>query len=215
MKDQFLFNVRNPLLHNHKVHGKYVLPGLAYIDLLYQIFRGYGYDYRGIELRDVTMYVPLIVGKADNVLVTIDSTKTVNDGWRITIEGESPDAGSLTGERTRYVTAQIRTRALVEFAESIQEHRIRDLATSTCDLQEFYDICRERGVEHSGIMKAQGTQYVFDGETYLCCSVNECSSEIADAIMFHPASHIFRVVLCVKITATKVLDENSIVFHAS
>ena len=65
MQDQFLISINHPILKNHKVYGQALLPGLAYIDMLYQFFRENGHDYTELELRNLSIYNPLIeIGRA-------------------------------------------------------------------------------------------------------------------------------------------------------
>ncbi len=43
MQEQLLINNQHPVLKHHKAYGKELLPGLAYIDLIYQTFRENGF----------------------------------------------------------------------------------------------------------------------------------------------------------------------------
>ena len=75
MKDQFIISINDPILKNHKAYGQELLPGLAYIDLLYQFFRERCYDYKELELRKVSIYQPLIVGEDYVVRLFVQSSE--------------------------------------------------------------------------------------------------------------------------------------------
>ena len=61
------------LLSNHKAYGQELLPGLAWIDLLYQWFRDGGYSYEQLELKNLSIYRPLIVSKEAPVHLQIEA----------------------------------------------------------------------------------------------------------------------------------------------
>ena len=75
MKDQLLINIHHPILGDHRVYGQALLPGLAYIDLLYQFFREQGFDYTRLELQHLSIYHPLIVTDESAVLLDIICTE--------------------------------------------------------------------------------------------------------------------------------------------
>lgn len=41
---QLTLSLKNPFIYHHVVYGQNVLPGLAYIDIIYQIFREHGFS---------------------------------------------------------------------------------------------------------------------------------------------------------------------------
>ena len=62
MKETLVITDADPVIRGHRVQGREVLPGMAYIDLLYQLFRDNGHDPFELELRDLTIYRPLSPG---------------------------------------------------------------------------------------------------------------------------------------------------------
>ncbi|UJF34764.1 polyketide synthase dehydratase domain-containing protein [Paenibacillus hexagrammi] len=99
MNEQFLIGTDNPILGNHKVFGQALLPGLAYIDMLYQLFRENGFDYRELELRDVTIYNPLIVEHDRSVMLHVQVAEVQKGQWKIRIEGQEQVNGKLALEK--------------------------------------------------------------------------------------------------------------------
>jgi hypothetical protein len=85
-----LFNLsitaENPVIKNHVVHGQALLPGLAYIDMLYQLAYEMGLDYRGHCLKRLSIFNPLIIKEDGPVELRISFDK-VQDYWKISVEG--------------------------------------------------------------------------------------------------------------------------------
>ena len=105
MKEQLLISNRDPVICHHSVHGHDLLPGLAYIDLLYQLARELGIDFASLELVNVTLYYPLVTGPQRNVLLEVEMAPAGDGHWRVVIEGQDEWAGTLSGSRRRYLTA--------------------------------------------------------------------------------------------------------------
>jgi polyketide synthase PksM len=75
MNEQWLITVANPVLRDHMVYGQHLMPGLAYVDLLYQLFRKHRQDYSSLELRNVSIYHPLAVEQTFEVMLDIRATQ--------------------------------------------------------------------------------------------------------------------------------------------
>ena len=67
MRDEFRLSARHPVLRDHIVHGRHVLPGLAYVDLVHQVLREQGFDHRQWTLHRLSIYHPLSVEGAGEV----------------------------------------------------------------------------------------------------------------------------------------------------
>lgn len=67
---QLTLSLKNPFIYHHVVYGQNVLPGLAYIDMIYQIFREHGYACSELQLRNLSIYQPLTVGQ--NAVIVLD-----------------------------------------------------------------------------------------------------------------------------------------------
>ena len=69
INEQLRLSLKNPIFRDHKAYGQELLPGLAYIDLIFQIFQKHGYLYRELELRNLAIYNPLTVGQDYDVIL--------------------------------------------------------------------------------------------------------------------------------------------------
>jgi phthiocerol/phenolphthiocerol synthesis type-I polyketide synthase A len=187
MQDQLLIDISHPVLRDHQVHGRHVLPGLGYVDLLHQIFREHGHDAAELALENLSIYRPLVVNDDQEILLDIDWQPLGADAWRIAVHGRSQQAGGADGARIQYVTAEMHRRGRVAFDETIDLAAIRQSSRSVVDAQEIYEACRHQGLVHAGLMKTEGTAYLTDSAIYVDLSLGTEGLESADGLMFHPA----------------------------
>ncbi|WP_146738182.1 polyketide synthase dehydratase domain-containing protein, partial [Bacillus tropicus] len=84
------------------VYGQKVLPGLAYIDMFYQIFKERGYSYDGLQLRHLSIYQPLIAKEDSAVKLTVECTKVKEGRWKLTVKGAEVSGGRVQPEERIY-----------------------------------------------------------------------------------------------------------------
>jgi len=92
--DKLNLSLNNPIIRNHKAYGQELLPGLAYIDIIFQIFRTHHYSYTELELRNLTIYNPLIVRKDHHVMLSVQCSENKEGQWRIRVEGQEEQKGA-------------------------------------------------------------------------------------------------------------------------
>ncbi|NQX71853.1 polyketide synthase dehydratase domain-containing protein [Paenibacillus alba] len=169
----------HPLMKNHKVFNVEVLPGLSYIDMIYQMFRANGYIYRELELRNLTIYKPLLIGNDNQETILLHCHVIGNDVWQVTVER------STSLEKVLYATAKMHRVPIHEFTERLDLHFIQDAANNIIDIYDLYKHCSSKGLVHTGIMQATGKILVEDNKLLLKLSVGD--SEKIEGFMFHPA----------------------------
>nr|DAC82029.1 TPA_exp: polyketide synthase [Kiritimatiellota bacterium] len=178
------FDQNHSIFKNHLAYGQTLLPGLAYIDLLYQFFRARGYDYRELELRNLSIYQPLIVGPDYGVRLFVQSIEErQGEIWKISVEGQ--EFGSQS-ESKSYVTAEMRRRDPKTFEDSIDVSSIFSSSVREVLLSDLYKRCREYELVHTGFMRAEGTVYSLESADWIKVSVPEAGLDQADHFMFHP-----------------------------
>ncbi len=187
MKEQRLLSLRNPILRDHRVMGQHVLPGLAYIDLVFQTFRKHGHDFRALELRDLSIYRPLIVAEGRDVQLTIQCSAVGRTRWQIEIEGEVYRDGKATGECSRYARAEMLLSAPAQFDDRIDVGAIRSSAQHVGELAEVYSRYRGLGLVADEFMQAHGTVYIDASAVNVSCELNPLARPSARQLMFHPA----------------------------
>ncbi|NRS49278.1 SDR family NAD(P)-dependent oxidoreductase [Brevibacillus sp. HB2.2] len=186
MHDQFLITINHPILKNHKVHGQELLPGLAHIDLLYQMFRENGHDYRELELRNLTIYHPIMVGQDYDVMLSIQCTQGKAGQWQIRMEGQTQRNGILDSEKKLYVTAEMHHHASAQFDETLNLPLLEHAANKKINLHDVYEQCRRQELVHTGFMKAEGTIYETDSAAVMDISLGKHALPSAEGFMFHP-----------------------------
>ncbi|WP_064201987.1 SDR family NAD(P)-dependent oxidoreductase [Brevibacillus brevis] len=186
MHDQFLITINHPILKNHKVHGQELLPGLAHIDLLYQMFRENGHDYRELELRNLTIYHPIMVGQDYDVMLSIQCTQVKAGQWQIRMEGQTQRNGILDSEKKLYVTAEMHHHASAQFDETLNLPLLEQAANKKINLHDVYEQCRRQELVHTGFMKAEGTIYETDSAAVMDISLGKHALPSAEGFMFHP-----------------------------
>ncbi|MFA4132128.1 MULTISPECIES: SDR family NAD(P)-dependent oxidoreductase [unclassified Brevibacillus] len=186
MHDQFLITINHPILKNHKVHGQELLPGLAHIDLLYQMFRENGHDYRELELRNLTIYHPIMVGQDYDVMLSIQCTQGKAGQWQIRMEGQTQRNGILDSEKKLYVTAEMHHHASAQFDETLNLPLLEQAANKKINLHDVYEQCRRQELVHTGFMKAEGTIFETDSAAVLDLSLGKHALPSAEGFMFHP-----------------------------
>ncbi|MBG9944735.1 SDR family NAD(P)-dependent oxidoreductase [Brevibacillus formosus] len=186
MHDQLLITINHPILKNHKAHGQELLPGLAHIDLLYQMFRENSHDYRELELRNLTIYHPIMVGQDYDVMLSIQCTQGEAGQWQIRMEGQTQRNGSLDAEKKLYVTAEMRQSGSAQFDETLDLLMLEQAVNKKVDLHDVYEQCRRQELVHTGFMKAEGTIYETDSAAVLDVSLGKHALPSAEGFMFHP-----------------------------
>ncbi|WP_440217108.1 SDR family NAD(P)-dependent oxidoreductase [Chromobacterium piscinae] len=186
MREQLRFDVDHPIFRNHKVHGESLLPGLAYIDILYQIFRDRGYDFSCLELRDLLIFHPMVVRKDAGLDIEIECEEYAEGVWKIRVDSKSPVDDGLTGEGTCYATAQMRIVDPVSFEDEIRAGELKRDASNRSSLSEIYAGCKEYGLVHTRFMRASGTAYGVNDAVIVDLSLGRAARDSAAGFMFHP-----------------------------
>ncbi len=187
MEDNILISVENPVIKNHTVYGKPLLPGLAYIDILYQFFRERGYDYTMLELRNLSIYAPVIVEQGREVLLTIRCTESGRGQWRIAAEGRLKTGEVYGRDKKSYISAEMVLTDQIKFDESIDIDGLKKTAKRIINMDQVYEQCRKKELVHKGFIKAAGNLYETDNQVIVDIAIDESASASAEGFMFHPA----------------------------
>lgn len=179
-------DINDPILKHHKVYGQSLLPGLAYIDLLYQVFAENGHKYNNLELRKLTIYNPLIVGDDYNVALSIQCSEITEGQWQIRVEGQEEYNEGLAADKKLYVTAEMHLIEPVIFEEVLNLDAIKQSAKKICSLEELYERSRRQELVHTGFIKAEGRVIDLDHATIVDISIGHEALPSAANYLFHP-----------------------------
>jgi acyl transferase domain-containing protein/acyl carrier protein len=178
----------NPFVKNHFVQGQAILPGLAYIDMLFQIIKKYGFDVHKTVLKNLSIYNPLVAGDDWSVELTI-SLKEIQADWEILIEGiEKRAAGTDSQNHQKYISAQLHHDEAGSFNQTIDIVKIKKENQMIIDPETgVYAPARQKGLVHQGIMKPEGTIYLTDKDCIANLKVPVNQADDARGYLFHPA----------------------------
>src|SRR5437763_8538746 len=173
------------VMANHLVHGVSVLPGVAFLDIVYRVLAAQGIDPRDTALRNVLFAEPVTtrdgfdrelrvrVTTEDGIRrVRVDS-RWLRDGqpcapWRDNARGELVPADRLP-------------------AAPLDVDRLKAGATATDDLDVLYARTRREGIRHGDAMTCVGRLY--RGDPYLLAELRLApgANGHEDGFHLHPA----------------------------
>jgi thioesterase domain-containing protein/3-oxoacyl-(acyl-carrier-protein) synthase/acyl carrier protein len=185
--------IEHPVIKSHLVHGEALLPGLAYIDMLYQLAHdALGLEYNNYRLKNLSIFEPLIV-KEDNpaeLKIFFEHNPESQEGnWKISVMEtrflEKKNNRKVSTDKL-YITSELQRKPVV-FTEKIDLKAIKKEAEKPVDMEDVYANARELGLVHQGMLKAQGAIYPADAKYLIEVKVAKDYQDEAERILFHPA----------------------------
>lgn len=173
--------VDHPIIQHHTVYEQPLLPGLAYIDLLYQLADQLGLGYGEYMLKRLLILNPLRVS-ADRPAPLAITFEQRDGRWQIRVESDH----QTEQNDWVYATAELHPET-VTFEETIDLHGLQKAATRHFDLDRVYEQARRQGLVHGGAIKAQGDVYRDEHGILISIQVDEAHRQEADGYLFHPA----------------------------
>nr|WP_264294536.1 beta-ketoacyl synthase N-terminal-like domain-containing protein [Bacillus thuringiensis] len=156
---------------------------MAYIDLIYQVFRIYHYSYRELEIRHLSIYRPLVVHEDRPIRLTIDCIEQEEGHWRVRLEGEE-----AVGVKTVYAVADMLRCIPMDYEESVDFESVRNAATRSFSMDELYKRWSKQQLIHTGLMKTEGQVFEDDEARFIELGVDkEIAISDSSNFMFHPA----------------------------
>jgi polyketide synthase PksN len=187
MKKSFDTVIRgdHPILANHRVKGKGLMPGLAYVDMLYAMAgRALGLREGSHTLRRMAVHHPVALEAGDRLAVRF--VFAGDDGasaWDVRME--SRGAGVPAG--TLLLAAELAAGSAsgpVSGTPGIDPEAWIAGADRRVDLEDIYSRARETGLVHAGPMRARGAAHFRDGLCLIEVSLPEGSDT---GYRYHPA----------------------------
>ncbi|AXE29468.1 hypothetical protein DK842_05865 [Chromobacterium phragmitis] len=174
---------RNPVVGEHRVYGNPVFPGMAYVDLIYQLSAPHGVDFRTHALGPLRIHRPLVVPPGeDGLSIRVRILPAGQDRYAVVVE----DAGAAR-EDGRYASAEL---APIRAGELGPVER--DVSNWPGDgrveaMSALYERCRESDLVHGGYMRAHG-EILVDGEGVAArLALDPAAESDAERFLFHPA----------------------------
>ncbi|BBB92540.1 MAG TPA: beta-ketoacyl synthase N-terminal-like domain-containing protein [Methylomusa anaerophila] len=186
MQNTIVLDANHPLVKNHQINGLTLLPGLAYIDMLYQLLCQAGHDFTRLELRNLTIYNPLAINDEQSIILNILCCETGEGCWQIRIEGQKQSSGAQPVDKELYITAEMYLREPVMYDEKLNLSQIKEIAQNTISLDKVYEHCRRERLVHTGFMKAEGVVYDIATAAIVDIAIGRDALASKEEVMFHP-----------------------------
>lgn len=185
VKYSLTITTEHPIVKGHMVYEENLLPGLAYIDMLYHLAQdSVGLDYRKHCLKRLTIYTPLIVRENRPVKLEILFDR-VSDYWKIAVEGTETDEHGGPLPKKLYITAELHEET-IRFEEQIDIEAIKHAAMQCVDMETVYAKARKLGLVHQGMIKARGNIFLTDFGCLIEVKVDEAYHDEEPKVLFHP-----------------------------
>ncbi|VXD25119.1 SDR family NAD(P)-dependent oxidoreductase [Planktothrix paucivesiculata] len=187
VKKEFTISANHPIVKNHLAYGQALLPGLAYVDLLYQFFREQGYDFAVLELRNLSIYRPLIVGTSGSIKLLLQADEVSKGLWSITLQDREQHNDSVTQKPQLYIKAEMYHHSTAPiFEEHLDFQALQSASKTQISLCDIYAQCCSQQLIHSGMMKAEGTIYTLDDAQIVEISLPKEAIATHTEFIFHP-----------------------------
>lgn len=187
MKKSYVLTISrwDPIIKNHLIHGQALLPGLAYVDILYQSAQeNMGLDFREHCIKRLSIFNPLFMEEDRQVEIRVSFEKMIGY-WYIKVEGTEKNNQGEPLQDKLYVTAELHEEAVM-FKEQINIETMKQAATQTVDIETVYVEARKCGLIHEGMIKAKGNIYLNDNECLIELNVDDTYRDEAKKFLFHP-----------------------------
>jgi len=150
----------NEIVRDHQIHGQALLPGLAYVDMIFQLAqKTAGIDFRDYGLSDVAIPSPLRVSQERPVDVAISFDET-QSGWNVAIDGREAGVSDARSQIQRYATAVLQRQNGIPFNDRIDIAALKNKSIQNVDMELVYAEARTHGLLHQGSIKAKGVVYM-------------------------------------------------------
>ncbi|MBB4730100.1 beta-ketoacyl synthase N-terminal-like domain-containing protein, partial [Xanthomonas arboricola] len=186
MRHEIPVSIRNPVVRAHSFDDRYLLPGLAYIDILFQAFTASGVPVDELELRDLAIHRALVVAPDEVVRLRIDASGE-GDEWLVHVDGHVDGHDPAKARRYAVATMARRRLAMHVFGQNLDWNAVQSTSAEPLSMQEVYAASALVGLLHGDYMKADGLVYTTDEAIYVDCQLGADARADADDVLFHPA----------------------------
>ncbi|WP_197029828.1 beta-ketoacyl synthase N-terminal-like domain-containing protein, partial [Paenibacillus sp. 1-18] len=180
-----LITIAHPIIKNHLVKGQPLLPGLAYIDMLYQLAKQtLELDYQRHCLKKLSIFNPLIVSEGQPVELKISFDKNSNY-WDIAVCGTEMDIHGNPLQEKLYIKAELHEEE-VKLDKYINIEAIQRTAVRYLNIETIYEQARAQGLVHTGMIKADADIYLTNPGCLVKVNLGADYRKEAENFLFHP-----------------------------
>lgn len=174
MEFSFWAKKDNYVISDHQFLHQPCIPGVSFIEILYNYLVGKGFDTRTIAIENLIFLKPVILKDGAPIKVSVMLTKTPK-GY--TVKGKTDADDIFQCSIVKYQREE----------ESISPKELIDKADTVYDMEEAYELTRLAGIYHYDFMKLRGKVYKGDGYLLAEVKMGEKAKEYLDSFVLHPA----------------------------
>ncbi|WP_297958237.1 SDR family NAD(P)-dependent oxidoreductase [uncultured Ruminococcus sp.] len=173
---------------DHRVHGVKIMPGVTFLELIYEILANEGYDRRDYVLYNVVFKRPVSVSDGYNRKVRIKLFETEEHNGEFNIYADSVHLlnDCEQGEWVHNFECNIRAAEALPKDDRIDIDEIKNSAVSAEDMDIVYKHAREYDITHYTFMKSLGTVYYLGQTVCAELHLSEKAQEYLDVFVSHP-----------------------------
>lgn len=173
---------------DHRVHGVKIMPGVTFLELIYEILANEGYDRRDFVLYNVVFKRPVSVSDGYNrkVRIKLFETEAHNGEFNIFADSIHLLNDCETGEWVHNFECNIRASEGHGQDDRIDIDEIKRTALSSEDMDIVYKHAREYDITHYTFMKSLGTVYYLGQTVCAELHLSEKAQDYLDVFVSHP-----------------------------
>ena len=181
----WIIEATDPMIRDHEVLGRHILPGLAYIDLLFHFAQERGLDWRRLELRNLVIHAPLEVPARGGVVLEAAATARSSASWRVILTAR-PQLGGLDAATFQCAAAELVCAEPADFGPDIPSAALDLTSLDHRDFESVYAACRQGGLRHGAFMRADGELTAGADAIQVRCRLGSEARAQAGGALFHP-----------------------------
>lgn len=186
INNELILSSKNPVISSHRVNNQFILPGLAYVDILFQFLRKQGYGYDHSQIRNLIIHNPLIIPEGSKVAAAITFSEVDNNKLKVRIDGRMMNNLMSSSDSLLYVTAEVLLKDIL-FSDSEPDFQdLKRFKRVSYPIADVYNQYRTMGLVHDGFMKAEGLIYEADNYLLFEASLGEKALATARQFICHP-----------------------------
>ncbi|HBI36193.1 MAG: hypothetical protein A2015_05060 [Spirochaetes bacterium GWF1_31_7] len=174
-----LINIENPILRDHRVHGIKIMPGVTFIDLIYQSLKLINYDTNDIILSDIIFKKPVSIN--DNTIELRITLNRADFGWSVIGKTKVTDSEEWNENFNCYIKNRQH-----KIVQKYDIQKLKDGAGKEFDLEDVYKITNSANISHYNFMKPRGK--VYQNENYFLAELElgDLAGQFTNDFYFHP-----------------------------
>lgn len=186
INNELIFSSKNPVISSHRVNDQFILPGLAYVDILFQFLRKQGHDFDQSQIKNLVIHNPLTIPEGSKVAAAITFSEIDNNKLKVRIDGRMMNNLMSSSDSLLYVTAEVWLKDVLFSDSQLDFQNLKRLKRDTYPIADVYNKYQTMGLVHDGFMKAEGLIYEADNHLLFEASLGEKAVPTARQFICHP-----------------------------